>query len=376
MLKQIIPAIFIVAGITACGGSDEIKVAQGQFKDSSNTAGVNYVSGGESGVTTEEGSFSYEVGQPVTFSIGKVTLGETLGKAVIRPVDLVPNGNFDSVKVQNIVRFLMMLDEDSNPNTGITISDNVQIIAKTWAPIDFASQTFEDDLVTVIANVVSVEEKVHTLPSAMTAKAHLKLAFLCSYAGAYKGVYSGGDNGNFSAFVDATTGKVTALAYSVPNQQMIEVKGNTPIDHDNEMAFVAGTTNSGALFKGSFTSTNALEGTWTNDTLKGDFSGSRVGGNADASYRYTAIYEGSDNGLFTFNIDTNNNITGIAYSLLHNISVNLTGQLDEAKLTASTNDGSTLTGNLDISTGQLSGGWVNTQKGLFGSLEGTGCRLN
>ncbi|MCK5919024.1 MAG: hypothetical protein KAG34_11385 [Cocleimonas sp.] len=376
MLKQIIGVIFIVTFITACGGSDSVKVAQGKFKDSGNTSGVSYVSGEQSGITTEDGSFSYEVGNNVTFSIGKVVLGKTLGKAVIHPVDLVSNGNFDSIKVQNIVRFLMMLDEDSNPNTGINISKNVQVVAKTWSPIDFASQSFEDDLVTIIANVVSVEEKTHTLPSAAIAKNHLKSAFLCDYAGAYNGSFSGGDKGNFGAFVDASTGEVTGLAYSTNYQQLITVKSNTPIDHKNKMAFIAGTTNTGAVFKGSFTSTEKLAGTWTNDTLKGDFSGSRLGGKANAHYRFTATYKGSDNGLLSFDIDDYNVITGVAYSLQNNKLLSLSGTLNETKINASISDQTTLTGNLDVTTGKVSGGWMNIGKGNFGTLEGTGCRLN
>ncbi|HFC91666.1 MAG TPA: hypothetical protein ENJ51_02505 [Leucothrix mucor] len=376
MLKQIIGAVFIVTFITACGGSDKIRVAQGKFKDSGNTSGVSYESGQQSGVTGAEGSFSYEVGNTVRFSIGKVVLGETLGKTVIRPVDLVPNGNFDSIPVQNIVRFLMMLDDDTNPNTGINISNNVQVIAKTWPPIDFASQNFEDNLVAIIANVVSVEEKVHTLPTAMVAKNHLKSAFLCDYAGVYKGAFSGNDKGNFGAFVDAITGKVTGLAYSTDNQLSMTLKSESPIDHNNKMAFVVGSTSSDAVFKGSFISTNALEGTWTNDTLNGHFTGERVGGNADANYRFSAIYNGSDNGLFSFDIDKNNRITGVAYSIKQNKLLPLSGRLDKTKLNAQSSDNTALTATLDIATGKISGGWMNTEKGLFGTLEGTGCRLN
>ncbi|MCK5895782.1 MAG: hypothetical protein KAG20_03190 [Cocleimonas sp.] len=376
ILKHVIAAILVVTFITACGGSDDVSVRQGVFKDSGNTVGISYVSGQETGITGEDGSFKYEVGEPVIFSIGKVVLGETAGKAIIRPVDLVPNGHFDSIQVQNIMRFLMMLDEDSSPNTGITISKNVQVVAKTWPSIDFTSQRFEDDLITLIADVVSIEEKEHSLPSAATAKAHLKSAFLCAYAGAYQGDFSGGDKGNFSAFVNALTGEVTGLAVSTTSQQFIKVTSNTPIDHDNQMAFVAGTTSSNAVFKGSFSSTDHVEGTWTNNTLAGNFSGHRIGADATASYRFTAIYQGSDNGLFIFNMDTNNRITGVAYSLSDGKQVTVTGQLTQNQFTASTQDGSTMTGTINSETGIVKGGWINTQKNVFGLLSGTGCRLN
>jgi len=44
-------------------------------------------------VTSADGSFEYTVGEPVTFSVGGVTLGRNDGKAVVTPLDLVDNGS-------------------------------------------------------------------------------------------------------------------------------------------------------------------------------------------------------------------------------------------------------------------------------------------
>lgn len=87
-------------------------VLQGQFKVT-NIAGLRFVSGGQSGVTNSSGTFTYEQGADITFSIGGVTLGITTGKAIITPIDLIASGSADHIAVQNMVRFLLMLDSDA-----------------------------------------------------------------------------------------------------------------------------------------------------------------------------------------------------------------------------------------------------------------------
>lgn len=63
--------------LTACGGGggsggSGTSLATGYFKDS-NTQGLRYVAGGQAGVTGADGSFTYEVGRPVSFYIGSGT---------------------------------------------------------------------------------------------------------------------------------------------------------------------------------------------------------------------------------------------------------------------------------------------------------------
>ena len=381
MLKIISPIVIMTFLITACGGggSDEVKIQQGQFKDST-TSGVNYVSGDIKGVTREDGGFTYESGKPIYFSIGKVELGSSIGKEVITPVDLVPEGNFNSIKVQNIVRFLMMLDEDTNPATGINISTAVQTVAKTWSPIDFESQEFENNLIDIIADVTSVEEKVHPLPTAEVAKSHLKSSFLCAYSGVYKGSFSGDDDqGSLGGFVNALSGDVKVLAFSMYNQGSIETKSIHPLGYETSLSFIAQSNETSFLFKGDFSSKDRLAGIWEDNSHKGNFSSERIGGDNKASYRFSARYSGGDNdyGLFSFDIDTLNQVTGLRYSILQDKLLNIvSGELSDTKLIATLEDGSSITGNLDITTGKLKGGWMNTAEGLFGSFEGTGCRLN
>ncbi len=112
--KSVFTSIAVVSllGLAACGGGGgsggSVTTASGVFKDS-NVSGMSYTSGGQIGTTGTDGSFTYEVGQAVTFSIGGVTIGSTTGQSVVTPVDLIPDGSSSTLQVLNIVRFLLML---------------------------------------------------------------------------------------------------------------------------------------------------------------------------------------------------------------------------------------------------------------------------
>jgi len=97
----------------------------GVFLDSA-VQGISYVSGGVSGITDANGTFTYEVGSVVRFMIGDVVIGEAPGQSVITPIDLVSGSDASHPTVINIVCFLLTLDEDGNPDNGIQISEAVR----------------------------------------------------------------------------------------------------------------------------------------------------------------------------------------------------------------------------------------------------------
>ncbi len=103
--------------------------ATGVFLDSA-VQGLTYKSGTISGVTGADGSFKYEVGKSVQFSIGGIVLGTTMGKAVITPINLVKAGDVSNPTVVNIARFLQTIDDDGNPSNGIQIPAELSNLAK------------------------------------------------------------------------------------------------------------------------------------------------------------------------------------------------------------------------------------------------------
>lgn len=390
MLKKSTLMILVtLLAITGCGGSDsdsdtridtdtedEVTTAIGQFKDS-NIVGIRYVSGGQSGITGINGTFTYEVGEKVMFSLGGVTVGESLGKSVVTPIDLVSEGSSDSVEVQNIVRLLMMLDEDDDPSNGITISPAILNMADDWTQVDFSTSDLPSELVSIISDTVS-SGGMHRLPSLDEAKAHLEDTLLCSYAGAYKGTFSGDDNGRFGILIDVSSGGVKGVAYSVPGDQFIGLSGQAPITYDQNVSFVSGNTTSGATFTGNFTSVNGVAGSWENSLFStvGTFSGERIGGVVDAKYRFTGNYTGDNQGLLSFDINNSNSLTGVAYNIGFDTLLTVSGTVVGTTLEATVSDGTVITGVLDIATGDFSGNWSAAAVNLSGSFSGGGCRLN
>jgi len=377
-LAVLVALVLMACGETDSGGSG---TGFGQFKDS-NTSGLSYVSGDISRVTSADGSFEYTVGEPVIFSVGGVTLGTTNGKAVVTPLDLVDGGSSSSPAVQNIVRFLMMLDSNGDPSDGITISSLVQEAAVDWPPVAFDDATrFDTDLSTSL-DAANEADPVHagnrTLVNAVAAQSHLESTLLCSYAGAYEGTFSGDDRGSFGILVDATSGEVRGVANSDIDQVPFELTGDSPITFDQNVSFVSGHISSGATFSGQFDSVNGLSGTWENAPDGGSFSGSRIGGAADAQYRFTGTFStgaGSvHEGLITFDINGANEVTGKVYDSVDDELLSLSGSVLGTVLTATVGGSVTVTGTLDRETGTLSGTWNDENES--GSFTGSGCRLN
>jgi hypothetical protein len=377
-LSALITPLIVASALAACGGrgdddDDVVTTATGQFKDS-NAAGIGYSSGAQNGVTDAQGRFIYEVGETVRFAVGGVTLGTTAGKPVVTPVDLVAGGSTDSSEVQNIVRFLLMLDEDSDPSNGISISSSVQGIAETWEQVDFTDADQSTQLMSIVSDVFSVDGVIRTLPDAVTAKAHMEETLGCIYAGGYTGTFSGDDRGTFGILVHPD-GDVEGIAYSKIYDEYTELAAATSISYDQMVTFASDFNAVAGSYEGRFTSVNTLAGTWDYppDAESGTFAGSRIGGTADARYRFTGRYEGDDHGLFTFDVDGSNKVSGVAYSVAFDELFTFDGSVSGTALSAVSSEGGMISGTLDTDTGELSGTWSGDGTGDF---EGSGCSLN
>ncbi|QEY18187.1 hypothetical protein D0C16_20690 [Cellvibrio sp. KY-GH-1] len=190
-----------ISSKAASSAATSVAVLQGQFKDT-NISGLKFVSGAQSGVTNNTGTFSYEQGKTVSFSIGGVVLGSTQGKALITPIDLIENGSSNHQAIQNMVRFLLMLDTDGYADNGIQLSSALQTAATSWTQIDFTSANFAQNLTTIMSAASAADGGSHQLPDVASAQQHLEATHLCNYSGVYKGNFSG-DNKDKLAFLSA-----------------------------------------------------------------------------------------------------------------------------------------------------------------------------
>jgi putative CocE/NonD family hydrolase len=103
--------------------------------------GLRYETPTCSGVTDERGTFSYEDGETVAFLVGNVVVGAAAGAARLTVADLVARADGDIAKLAdpgltNIARFLQTLDDDGNPDDGVTILPAIHEIVGD-RPINF-----------------------------------------------------------------------------------------------------------------------------------------------------------------------------------------------------------------------------------------------
>lgn len=158
-------------GLSACGGggsgsgtaSTQSASANGRFVDAA-VQGLNYVtSSGVSGVTDANGTYAYNTGDTVVFSIGGVSLPSVAARGLVTPLVYDANNPTVSSKtVLNIARFLQGLDSDDNPDNGIVL-DTTRLLANASTP-DFTDAGLD------FANLLSDPTNV---PSESKAASHL-----------------------------------------------------------------------------------------------------------------------------------------------------------------------------------------------------------
>ncbi len=137
-IKKLSLAVSLItaAMLTGCGGDSssdssstsspqpQQQVKTGQFIDSA-VEGLTYKTATQSGTTDSQGRFSYLDGEKVTFSIGALELPEVTTDQTITPMDVMKTSSLHDSRVQNLARLLQTLDEDENPENGITIKSDL-----------------------------------------------------------------------------------------------------------------------------------------------------------------------------------------------------------------------------------------------------------
>lgn len=280
-----------IFGLAGCGGGggggpansgSEVTVdntnkniATGVFLDSK-VEGITYISGSISGVTDANGTFRYETGGTVRFMIGDLLIGEAQGKELITPVDFVRGGSVSQPTVLNIVRFLLTIDNDGNPDNGIQISKTMHNLASknsisfAQSAADFAAN---GNVQTIISEITAATTAgARTLVADSAAQNHLSGTIWKYYAGRYTGTFSGEDSGAFDVTIMAN-GMIAGTGSSKSEGGFV-VTGQ--LATDGTLSFATGSTSTSAAFKGKITTGATLSGTWKNSGETGKFSGQRV----------------------------------------------------------------------------------------------------
>jgi len=147
--------------LLSCSGSnteseapseDDAVVEQGIFIDSP-VEGMRFDTATLSGVTNDQGVFSYRPGETIVFRIDELTLPGSKAKSILTPIDLGSDSVNSEATTINIARLLQSLDIDGNPENGITIPETAAAVATAIdfdVPVaEFASNV---DVINLVAN--------------------------------------------------------------------------------------------------------------------------------------------------------------------------------------------------------------------------------
>lgn len=177
LLISVVAALLIACGGGGSDGGNDPgiipeTVLTGVLTDAV-VAGVSYSTATQSGITNPSGQFSYKSGEMVTFFIGDTQLGPVAAGPVITPLTFAGTIDVTDQQVTNIVRLLMTLDADGNPDNGIQITEGTRIAA-TGALIDFDVPVadFASEL-SVVALIAGADTPNTSLVNVTDAQTHL-----------------------------------------------------------------------------------------------------------------------------------------------------------------------------------------------------------
>ncbi|MCK5099709.1 MAG: hypothetical protein KAR45_16485, partial [Desulfobacteraceae bacterium] len=239
----------------------------GRFYDAPVT-GLDYEHGNENGITLEGGIFLFQENTPISFSIGDITLGQGDAHGVMTPIDLVRNANDETNDtVTNIVRFLMTLDDDANPDNGILISDNIKTAANQSIDFDQTPEAFQEDksVTDMVETLTALTQAgVRTLVDTYHARIHMKTTLLSLLAGTYSGTFTGDETGEWAIVID-DQGEIEGAGIHTRTGNF-EITGSS--QSNGSMLVVSGSAAYTATYTGTITRQGAMSGHW--DEIDGD----------------------------------------------------------------------------------------------------------
>ena len=138
-------------------------VQSGIFLDSP-VINIGYRTETLEGVTSATGEYEFLEGETVTFFIGDLELPTVAATGTVTPLQLAGSQDSSNSTVVNIIRLLQTLDEDGNPDNGITITDTAKVAA-TQVEFSLSESAFESS--SAVANLVanSGSSNVTLIPS-------------------------------------------------------------------------------------------------------------------------------------------------------------------------------------------------------------------
>jgi len=399
-------------------------IQYGNFIDAG-VSGLEYTNSTTTPRMTEDGGrYRFTYGDILTFKVGNLLLGESVGLATITPKEIVSWQNLElntsiyAPEVNNRVRLLLALDSDANPANGIEINATTRTSAQNWTtPLYDINET---EFNAAIDTATKGDLNISSI-SATDASTHFESSLRCVYSGAYSGnwIFPDGNRDGFVGVMIQSNGTIVTLGDGQDlngdglYEEFLFARGTHYMDdgyydfnETGEFNITSGSiVPSSKIVKGDGESEsyNRVIGSFeqknpdTNQTETGSYEASRVGNGTNVSYRYTGYGfnkpTGTEDpltdpivGLFTFDIDRNSTIVGLIHDARNNEEPALIGNIifDDTNLSVIGNvdmnltykDGNTyrVSGPLK-SDGTVNLDWYDVNNTKLGYIDGVGCQL-
>ncbi|MEN7341633.1 MAG: hypothetical protein AAAFM81_01775 [Pseudomonadota bacterium] len=359
-------------------------ITEGVFKDS-NVGGLSYVSGSQSGVTTEEGRFTCETGGTITFSIGAVTLGTADCATLLSPASLIGDGTLDAPGVLNMASLMFMLDSDEDETNGLSISPGLQTMAESWPAIDFTADDFFAELTVPLSDIASVEQRMPfnwtEVPTLL--RDHLERTLGCAYSGVFVGQLAGDSDG--AVVIRAHREVFYSNAYDLEwiAYDPAEGQRSTIARFDVQMSptFETSIINDPTEITGRFETSDTIRGTWTlpRENASGTFVANRLGTDR-AAQRFSTSFSTNDGGFGVMALEVDGDqVTGEAFEITERVSFDVIGTIsgDDLVLTATAGTETiNATGEIRRRSFNADFSEVSGSLDIGGSFFGRGCPLN
>jgi hypothetical protein len=157
MKNSILIVVGLCVGLVACGGgsssssnTDSTNTQTGVFLDSP-VVNIGYRTETLEGVTNSLGEYDYVEGETVTFFIGDLEFPPVTAAGTVTPLELADTDDINNSTVINMIRLLQSLDEDGNPDNGITITNTAKSAA---TQVDFTSSISAFESSGAVTNLV------------------------------------------------------------------------------------------------------------------------------------------------------------------------------------------------------------------------------
>jgi hypothetical protein len=153
-----VPLAFVGCSSGGDGGNNDqvdndgnTGVETGVFIDSP-VVNIGYRTATQQGLTNTQGEFNYVPGETVTFFIGDLEFPSVTASSTVTPLDIANTNDPTNDTVVNMIRLLQTLDQDGDPDNGITITADAITNA---SQVDFALSAAEFSASTEVANLIS-----------------------------------------------------------------------------------------------------------------------------------------------------------------------------------------------------------------------------